>query len=532
MRYVLNKISKNMTKTVFKMMMFFIVFFMLFVAIFFNDANKKIEDYLFKTIGINIVLYGDINDYEYNGYVDDLDTYNKIYSTIKDTASYIEENKLGVVNFEQGLHCSKVISAQNINDDTFYEMVLYNVNQGDSFLNTVSKDINNNRHYLTSMERFYQDPNFDEPLGFINDSFYSVLIGVNQSEFSDLKLHYMNIVMGRSFSREEIDEGKMVAVVNSQAYLLDRNNISNIKIGDTIPITVTYGDRQEVFEFEVIGINDGGVEGLSIQDTYTFEKYAYTSVYPQSYSHNVYIPNKCFDKIRQSLLNLYSNADKKPTKQNNGNEEAIYYGQYGGIRPLVITVDSLDRYFEVLSYIKNVNKKLNDLSNRVIEYTYFTNLDRFSLTISSINTNKELFRVACAASVLVTAALFIVFILNDIEDYKKDIAICIVLGNSKKRMILQVLWEYLLLGAFPCILAFSLSNYLVMSYVSNMNMKLIDISSSSIFTDYVSIIDVKTPAFIKLLPILIVFISLLIACAISYLKLSLMSTYKILTSGE
>ncbi len=99
-------------------------------------------------------------------------------------------------------------------------------------------------------------------------------------------------------------------------------------------------------------------------------------------------------------------------------------------------------------------------------------------------------------------------------------------------MILQVLWEYLLLGAFPCILAFSLSNYLVMSYVSNMNMKLIDISSSSIFTDYVSIIDVKTPAFIKLLPILIVFISLLIACAISYLKLSLMSTYKILTSGE
>lgn len=532
MRYVLNKISKNMTKTMFKIVMFFIVFFMLFVAIFFNDVNKKIEDYLFKTIGINIVLYGDINDYEFNGYVNDFDTYNKICSTIKDTASYIEEKKLGVVNFEQGLHCSKVISAQNINDDTFYEMVLYNIDQGDSFLNTVSKDINNNRHYLTSMERFYQDPNSDEVLGLMNESFYPVLIGVNQSKFSDLKLDYMNIVMGRTFSREEIDEGKMVAVVNSQTYLLDRNNISNVKIKDTIPITVTYGNRQEVFEFEVIGINDGNVGGLSIQDTYTFDNFAYTFVYPQSYSHNIYIPNKCFEKIRQSLLDFYLSADKKPTKQNNVNEEAIYYGQYGGIRPLVITVDSLDHYFEILSYIKTVNKRLNNLSDRVIEYTYFTNLDRFSLAISSINTNKGLFKIASVASILVTAALFIVFILNDVENYKKDIAICIVLGNSKKRMILQILWEYLLLGVFPCILAFSLSNYLVTNYVSKLNMKLIDISTSSIFTDYVSIIDVKTSAYIKILPILIVLISLLIACIISYLKLSLMSTYKILTSGE
>lgn len=509
------------------------MFFLLFISIGLNGTNNSVQDYLFKKVGINIILYGDINDYEYGGYETDSGKYNQIRSVLKEAVSYIEENNLGTVNYEEGLRNTKILSSENINDDTYYRIVLFNSSPTEDYLNSISKDVNSNKPYLDAIEQFYQDPNLCESISTNNESFYPTLIGVNDTTFSDLKLAYMNIISGRTFESEEIENGDMVAVVSDQAYILDRNEIKKVSVGDNIPITVTYGDNEKVYEFKVIGLNDGMIDGLSIQDTYLFEETGYSQMYQEYYWRNIYIPLKCFEQIRNDLLGMYDNYDIKPSKQIYfNNDELVFYGQHGGIRPIVITVDNLDDYFVVTSYVKTINNKLNDISDRVIEYTYITNIDNLSVVISSLNANKDLFYIAVIGSIIVSIVLFIAFVLNDIENYKKDIAICITLGSNKLKMIFNVFIEYLMLGLIPCVFAYLLSSIVLNKYISSLNSKLIDLSNNLVYTNYVTNIDLSVSLYMRLLPIIVVLLSLVVACGIGYIKLYTMSVHKILIDGE
>ncbi len=533
MRYVFNKIKNNRLRALFKTTMLFVLFLLLFISIGLNGTNNSIQDYLFKKIGINIILYGDINDYEYGGYEMDNKKYNQVRSILKEAVDYIEDNDLGIVNYEEGLHNTKILSAQDINNNNYYNIVLFNNSPTEDYLTTISKDVTSNKHYLNAIEQFYQEPNLRETISTNNESFYPVLVGVNDSFFSDLKLGYMNIISGRTFETEEIENGEMVAVVSSQAYILDRNGIKNVSIGDSIPINITYSDNEKVYEFKVIGIDDGKIDGLSMQDTYLFDESGYTQMYQEYYCHNIYIPLKCFEQIRNDLLDMYETSDIKPSKEIYfENDELVFYGQYGGVRPIVITVDNLDDYFDVTSYIKTINKKLNDISDRVIEYTYITNVDNLAVVLSSLDANKGLFFIASIASIIASIVLFIAFVLNDIESHKKDIAICITLGSNKLKMIFSAFVEYLILGLIPCVIAYLLSNAVLNKYMSNLNSKLIDLSDNLVYTNYVTSINLDVPLYMRLVPIIVMVLSLIVACGIGYIKLSKMCVHKILIDGE
>ena len=98
MRYIFNRILINKGKTLSNMIMFFLCFIILFSSIVINNLNVEIEDYLYKKLGINLIVYGDIND-DYLGYEDTYDTYNEVYKKMHEIKDYIEQENLGLRMF-------------------------------------------------------------------------------------------------------------------------------------------------------------------------------------------------------------------------------------------------------------------------------------------------------------------------------------------------------------------------------------------------------------------------------------------------
>lgn len=535
MRYLFNKIKFNPNKTLLNSTMFFITFSVLFLSINLNSVNKKISDYLFNKLGINVILYGDICDID-TGYETDINDYKKIYEILGDTANYISSNNIGIVNYEQELCNTKLYSGKDIYDDDLYELVLFSTTSYDGdYLTSVSKNINDNRQYVTSMDSYYEDPNEEESIfSYRGEAFYPTLIGVSGGEFSDLTLGSMNIVSGRTFNNEEIEEGEYLAVVNYETFLINRDEIRRVEIGDYIPITIEYNGQKQEYEFKVIGINDGIESSLETQMTYYYENEGSIYSRKDDYRSMIYIPNKCYEEIRNSLLDIYEHSEIKPSKQTAiSYDEVIAYGQYGGIRPIVITINNLENYKQIVSYVAEVNNELNDISDRPIKYTYFSNLDRFALVVSNMLTNEKLLSFVSKASILVTLFILIIFVLSDIENNKQEIAICVALGKTKLQVLFNLFIEYLLESIGPIIFSILLSNYIGNKYVNNLNNNLIDITSAqTILGEYVETITINQNNLIYLLVVCVVIICFLISLGFGYFKFKDVSIKKILMEGD
>ena len=162
MRYIFNRILINKGKTLSNMMMFFLCFIILFSSIVINNLNVEIEDYLYKKLGINLIVYGDIND-AYLGYEDTYDTYNDVYKKMHEIKDYIEQENLGRVYLEECLCNLNLYCAKDVLNEDDFQMVLFDfMGIEGNYLPEISKVISNNAHYKTAMKRFYHDPHLTE----------------------------------------------------------------------------------------------------------------------------------------------------------------------------------------------------------------------------------------------------------------------------------------------------------------------------------------------------------------------------------
>ena len=85
-------------------------------------------------------------------------------------------------------------------------------------------------------------------------------------------MNYINVIAGRTFTNEEIDNGKNVVICGPNTYILSRNEFRAVKLGDIIPLSIEYGDDVISYDFEIIGIDDGSYGGLVIENTMIMEK--------------------------------------------------------------------------------------------------------------------------------------------------------------------------------------------------------------------------------------------------------------------
>lgn len=530
MRYIFNRILINKGKTLSNMIMFFLCFIILFSSIVINNLNVEIEDYLYKKLGINLIVYGDIND-AYLGYEDTYDTYNDVYKKMHVIKEYIEQENLGRVYLEESLCNPNLYCAKDVLNEDDFQMVLFDyMGIEGNFLPEISKVISNNAHYKTAMKSFYHDPHLTEkPINYSYGSgMHPVLVGVDTKDFSDIKLNYINVVAGRTFTNEEIDDGKNVVICGPNTYILSRNEIREVKLGDIIPLTVEYGDDIKSYDFEVIGIDDGHYGGLVIEDTMLMEKEGIVNMLGNSYSTSLFIPQKAYLRIRSDLLEIYDEYGRPYTSVDDlTSEEAIFYNQYGAIRPMLIEADNLDDYQNIVFYINGEINELNKISDRVIEYTSFSNLDRFYAVINNISTVEGLLKLAIVISVCAFLVVFVLYVLKAIEDDKKELALYLALGKKKIEVVFCLFIEYLIKSIIPMILSLVLTSVLANAYLNYMNNNLIT-TNNIFYSGELDTLEINMGLSSYLVPMFVVLAIMILVCAISYIRINKLNVKKIL----
>ena len=530
MRYIFNRILINKGKTLSNMMMFFLCFIILFSSIVINNLNVEIEDYLYKKLGINLIVYGDIND-AYLGYEDTYDTYNEVYKKMHEIKEYIEQENLGRVYLEESLCNPNLYCAKDVLNEDDFQMALFDyVAIEGNYLSVVSKDISSNAHYKTAMKNFYLDPHsVEEPINYSYGSgMHLVLIGVDTKKFSDIKLNYINVIAGRTFTDEEIDDGKNVVICGPNTYILSRNEFRAVKLGDIIPLSIEYGDDVINYDFEVIGIDDGHNGGLVIEDTMLMEKEGIVNMLGNSYCTSLFIPQKAYLRIRDDLLEMYDEYGRPYASVDDlASEEPIFYNQYGAIRPMLIETDNLNDYQNIVFYINGELNKLNKISNRVIEYTSFSNLDRFYVVINNISTIEGLLKLVIIISLCAFLVVFILYVLKTIEDDKKELALYLALGKKKIEVVFGLFIEYLIKSIIPMILSLVLTGVLANTYLNHMNNNLIT-TNNIFYSGELDTLEINIGLNSYLVPMVVVLVIMVLVCVISYIRISKLNVKKIL----
>ena len=520
-------------------------------------TNEKVGDFLFGNLGVNYIVYGDINDIQ--GYASDEEELLEIKDIYEEMIAGLKEIGGNHVAYETCLLTNRIYAASDIHDEELYRILYLDDNDirliGNSeygsytndYLSFISRDFANNRQYVTALESV---PNHYDPLINNEDQFrkYSwgfipTLVGVNSPRWSDMILGYMDIEEGRSFTEEEIMDGDFVCIVNNDNYVIDLGGFEEVEVGDIIPLTVEVGNFIKTFEFEVIGINDAYPrDGMKIMDSLYMESRSYANMLDNNYYNFIYVPQSCFDEILNTMLdesyaqNLLPEkiAGDDSTYQNvilSGNE--VFYSQYGGIRPLVIEVSDQDKLESIAVFIDDEIEKLNAVSNRVIDYTYFSNLDRFATVISSVNINEMLFAFLSIFAILSCLLFFMLHMHNDIEKSKKEIGIAIALGKNKKQVMFDKFKEYLCLSTLPLILSILLAYLFMHLYLQSLQNNIIDIGlGATVFSSYVNTIEVDIPYYFIIIYILIITLCLLLSCLYGYYRINKLNIKEILLEGE
>ena len=530
MKQIYNRIVINKGKTLSNMIMFFLCFIILFSSIVINNLNVEIEDYLYKKLGINLIVYGDIND-AYLGYEDTYDTYNDVYKKMHEIKEYIEQENLGRVYLEESLCNPNLYCAKDVLNEDDFQMVLFDfMGIEGNYLPEISKVIDSNAHYKTAMKSFYHDSHLTkEPDNYSYSSgMHPVLVGVDTKDFSDIKLNYINVVAGRTFTDEEIDDGKLVAICGPNTYVLSRNELREVKLGDIIPLSIEYGDDVVSYDFEIIGIDDGYSGGLAVENTMIMEKEGIVHMLGNSYLTTLFIPQKAYLRIRDDLLEMYDEYGQPYASVDDlASEEPIFYNQYGAIRPMLIEADNLDDYQNIVFYINDQLNKLNKISDRVIEYTYFSNLDRFYAVINNISTVEGLLKLAIVISVCAFLVAFVLYVLKTIEDDKKELALYLALGKKKIELVFGLFIEYLIKSIIPMILSLVLTSVLANAYLNYMNNNLIA-TNNIFYSGELDTLEVNIGLSNYLVPIFVVLVIMALVCAISYIRISKLNVKKIL----
>lgn len=530
MRQIYSRIIINKGKTLSNMIMFFLCFIILFSSIVINNLNVEIEDYLYKKLGINLIVYGDIND-SYLGYEDTYDTYNDVYKKMHEIKDYIEQENLGRVYLEEVMCNLNLYCAKDLYNEDDYRMALFDYPSIEgNYLSVVSKDIDSNAHYKTAMKNFYLDPHsVEEPINYSYSSgMHPVLVGVDRKDFSDIKSKYINIVAGRTFTDEEIDDGKNVVICGPYTYILSRNELRAVKLGDIIPLSIEYGDDVISYDFEIIGIDDGYSGGLAVENTMIMEKEGIVHMLGNSYLTTLFIPQKAYLRIRDDLLEMYDEYGRPYASVDDlASDEPIFYNQYGAIRPMLIEADNLDDYQNIVFYINGELNKLNKISDRVIEYTYFSNLDRFYAVINNISTVEGLLKLAIVISVCAFLVVFILYVLKTIEQDKKELALYMALGKKKVEVVFGLFIEYLIKSIIPMILSLVLTSVLANTYLNHMNNNLIT-TDNIFYSGELDTLEINIGLSNYLVPIFVVLVIMILVCAISYIRISKLNVKKIL----
>lgn len=316
--------------------------------------------------------------------------------------------------------------------------------------------------------------NFDYYEFYDGDSFiYTLdqLITVNNPIPYHFEMNYLKLIDGRYFTQEEIDTGANVAIVNKYSSVVVNGKEKLVEVGDKFKISLKVIDENlnrynvqkhtELSKEDEINFKDNFFNGQLYNDVIEveviglFDKEIDYRDMGMNSKVKILLPFTCtdrmYDKYLKSINQLKSN-DKNiiPIDINfgvgfNGTYRSFKYNYF-------ILNDSEDIEFFKEQAIDILKKHgLGDY----LDYILFDfGNETYLKVIGPLQSMNSISKTVILLSVIVT--IFIVGILSIImiKDRFKEIGILLSMGENKKRIMIQILCEIVLISTLACCASF------------------------------------------------------------------------------
>lgn len=286
---------------------------------------------------------------------------------------------------------------------------------------------------------------------------YFTLQGVSAPIFAMLEVGDAEIVEGRSFTQEELDNGSPVLLIGEG--LAEKNNLM---VGDTVLIESLFTDyteegNQVIFntielEFKLIGIlkfkalpQSEGKGGFSEHDYLLEER-----------NRTLFTGNRFVEKYSRESMDVW----RSYYEEKYGETWEDYYedNPLAG-RPITFILNSSE---DVGSFVQSAQAALNN------EYYYFaTQEDNYKKVAAPLESMRKILTYAFYITVGSAIIVLTLVLFGFMRDRQKEIGIYLALGEKKSKITVQMIIENVAVGFLGALLALA-SGTFVASYISDM----------------------------------------------------------------
>ena len=246
----------------------------------------------------------------------------------------------------------------------------------------------------------------------------------------------LDIIDGRTFSKEELEEGAKVLIVPAYSYLCSENGCAVSEVGDkvTLSFTDTEGETHFREEYTIIGLHN--FSGYEIMNERISGNFA---------SNPIYMPYSSLNSLKEKAQEIIKDNELIDINAKDlANEDLGYHtGTKGAISALVFRYSNYDELnnaiFTLGSYLEGYNTV--DSQN----YYLFTKSQEYKEIGGLITSSNDLYTILFVIATMLCLLLIPPVIYYEIVNRKLETYTLFSLGAKRKRIALLYFLEYAIL---------------------------------------------------------------------------------------
>ncbi len=246
----------------------------------------------------------------------------------------------------------------------------------------------------------------------------------------------LDIIEGRTFSKEELEEGAKVLIVPAYSYLCSENACTISEVGDkiTLSFTDTEGETHFREEYTIIGLHN--FSGYEIMNERISGNFA---------SNPIYMPYSALNSLKEKAQEIIKDNELIDINAKDlANEDLGYHtGTKGAISALVFRYSNYDELnnaiFTLGSYLEGYNTV--DSQN----YYLFTKSQEYKEIGGLITSSNDLYTILFVIATMLCLLLIPPVIYYEIVNRKLETYTLFSLGAKRKRIALLYFLEYAIL---------------------------------------------------------------------------------------
>ena len=284
--------------------------------------------------------------------------------------------------------------------------------------------------------------------------------GVQYAPIMDAEEGKINIVDGRAFTEDEVNNGKYVAVI-SKAFA----ELNNLHVGDTMKLlndiedynkyddtsTPTIYASQDVV-YEIIGIFDVNKDNFQANSNKNEEK-SWLDYQLQEMYNTLYTPNEALINELKFTFEKYAELFKDEEGY-----DFTSFNQTDYYTPIYVLNNPED--------IDNFEKEITSLLPEYYTLNYST--DSYDQVSTSIKQMGNIAKTILIGSIIATIVILTLVIVLFLRDRKQEFGIYLALGESKLKLLGQIVVEVMCVAFVAISLSLFTGNVIAKSLSSNM----------------------------------------------------------------